>query len=106
MSEETTNQQSCGGKKRAMLAYVLVQISATVVSAVSLAAIAWVSVPRSRRAACSTAAWKPLWPRGAPKPKPFATAMAVEIQFQSPLRVLPIRLVRLRFGRDQAFVWG
>ena len=40
MSEETTNQQSCGGKKRAMLAYGLVQISATVVSAVSLAAIA------------------------------------------------------------------
>ena len=39
MSEETTNQQSCGGKKRAMLAYGLVQISATVVSAVSLAAI-------------------------------------------------------------------
>ena len=35
MSEETTNQQSCGGKKRAMLAYGLVQISATVVSAVS-----------------------------------------------------------------------
>ena len=40
MSEETTNQKSCGGKKRAMLAYGLVQISATVVSAVSLAAIA------------------------------------------------------------------
>ena len=40
MSEETTNQQSCGGKKRAMLAYGLVQISATVVSALSLAAIA------------------------------------------------------------------
>ena len=40
MSEETTNQQRCGGKKRAMLAYGLVQISATVVSAVSLAAIA------------------------------------------------------------------
>ena len=40
MSEEITNQQFCGGKKRAMLAYGLVQISATVVSAVSLAAIA------------------------------------------------------------------
>ena len=40
MSEETTNQKSCGGKKRAMLAYGLVQISATVVSAVSLAALA------------------------------------------------------------------
>lgn len=40
MSEETTNQQSCGGKKRAMFAYGLLQISATVVSAVSLAAIA------------------------------------------------------------------
>ena len=40
MSEETTNQQSCGGKKRAMLAYGVIQISATVVSALSLAAIA------------------------------------------------------------------
>ena len=40
MSEETTNQQSCGGKKMAMLSYGLVHISATLVSAVSLAAIA------------------------------------------------------------------
>ena len=40
MSEEATNQQSYGSKKRAMLVYGLVQISATVVSAVSLAAIA------------------------------------------------------------------
>ena len=41
MSEETTNQQSCGGKKRAMLPFGLVQISATVICAVSLAAIAF-----------------------------------------------------------------
>ena len=41
MSEETTNPQSCSGKKRAMLAYGVIQISATVVSAVSLAAIAF-----------------------------------------------------------------
>ena len=41
MSEQTTNPQSCSGKKRAMLAYGVVQISATVVSAVSLAAIAF-----------------------------------------------------------------
>ena len=41
MSEESSNQKSCSGKKRAMLAYGLVQISATVVSAVSLAAIAF-----------------------------------------------------------------
>ena len=40
MSEETTKQQTCGGKRRAMLAYGLVQISATLVSAVVLAAIA------------------------------------------------------------------
>ena len=40
MSEETTNKQSCSSKKRAMLVYGLVQVSATVVSAVSLAAIA------------------------------------------------------------------
>ena len=41
MSEESSNQKPCSGKKRAMLAYGLVQISATVVSAVSLAAIAF-----------------------------------------------------------------
>ena len=40
MSEATTNQQQCGGKKKAMLAYGVIQISATVVSAISLAAIA------------------------------------------------------------------
>ena len=40
MAEETTNTKSCGGKKNAMLAYGIVQISATVVSALSLAAIA------------------------------------------------------------------
>ena len=40
MSDDTNKQQSCGGKKRAMFAYGLVQISATVLSAVSLAAIA------------------------------------------------------------------
>ena len=37
-SKETSNQ--CGGKKKAMLAYGVIQISATVVSAISLAAIA------------------------------------------------------------------
>ena len=41
MSEETANQQCCGGKKLAMLAYVEVEICATVVSAVALAAIAF-----------------------------------------------------------------
>ena len=40
MSEDTSNQQKCGGKKKAMLAYGVIQISATVVSAISLAAIA------------------------------------------------------------------
>jgi len=40
MSEDTSNQQQCGGKKKAMLAYGVIQISATVVSAISLAAIA------------------------------------------------------------------
>ncbi len=40
MADESNNQQSCGGKKRAMLAYGVIQISATVVSALSLAAIA------------------------------------------------------------------
>ena len=39
MSEETANQQSCGGKKLAMLSYVEVEVCATVVSAVALAAI-------------------------------------------------------------------
>ena len=37
-SKETSNK--CGGKKKAMLAYGVIQISATVVSAISLAAIA------------------------------------------------------------------
>ena len=40
MAEETSNKKECGGKKEAMLAYGLIQISATVVSAISLAAIA------------------------------------------------------------------
>lgn len=46
MSEEAATTQdsaasnSCTGKKKAMLAYGLIQISATVVSAISLAAIA------------------------------------------------------------------
>ena len=35
MSEETANQQSCGGKKLAMLSYVEVEVCATVVSAVA-----------------------------------------------------------------------
>ena len=40
MSDDNQANQSCGGKKKAMLAYGLTQISATVVSAISLAAIA------------------------------------------------------------------
>jgi hypothetical protein len=40
MSDVNTSNQSCGGKKKAMLAYGVVQISATVVSAIALAAIA------------------------------------------------------------------
>ena len=44
MSEEHANKETsnqCGGKKKAMLAYGVIQISATVVSAISLAAIAF-----------------------------------------------------------------
>ncbi len=40
MSEESANKKDCGGKKKSMLAYGIIQISATVVSAISLAAIA------------------------------------------------------------------
>ena len=40
MSEDTSNKKDCCGKKKAMLAYGVIQISATVVSAISLAAIA------------------------------------------------------------------
>ena len=40
MSEDTSSQKDCGSKKKAMLAYGVIQISATVVSAISLAAIA------------------------------------------------------------------
>jgi len=40
MADDTNSQKSCGGKKRAMLAYGVIQITATVVSAMSLASIA------------------------------------------------------------------
>ena len=40
MSEDTSSKKDCGSKKKAMLAYGVIQISATVVSAISLAAIA------------------------------------------------------------------
>lgn len=40
MAEEIANKKECGGKKKAMLAYGVIQISATVLSAISLAAIA------------------------------------------------------------------
>ena len=39
--QENSSKQNCGGKKKAMLAYGVIQISATVVSAISLAAIAF-----------------------------------------------------------------
>ena len=41
MTEENPSKQNCGGKKKAMLAYGVIQISATVVSAISLAANAF-----------------------------------------------------------------
>lgn len=41
MTEENSSKQNCGGKKKAMLAYGVIQISTTVVSAISLAAIAF-----------------------------------------------------------------
>ena len=41
MTEENSSKQDCDGKKKAMLAYGVIQISATVVSAISLAAIAF-----------------------------------------------------------------
>ena len=40
MTEENTSKQNCVGKKKAMVAYGLIQISASVISAISLAAIA------------------------------------------------------------------
>ena len=40
MSDGYTSNQSCSGKKKAMLPYRFIQISATVVSAIALAAIA------------------------------------------------------------------
>ena len=45
MSDDNQTNQGCGGKKKAMLAYGIVQISATVVSAISLAAIALTLCP-------------------------------------------------------------
>ena len=41
INNDTHNRQSCVGQKKAMLAFGLIQISASVVSAVSLAAIAF-----------------------------------------------------------------
>ena len=38
--ENSSKKKDCGGKKKAMLAYGVIQISASVVSAISLAAIA------------------------------------------------------------------
>ena len=40
-SQESKPKKSCAGKQKAMLAYGVIQISATVVSAISLAAIAF-----------------------------------------------------------------
>ena len=40
MSDDTSSKKDCGSKKKAMLAYGVIQVSATVVSAISLAAIA------------------------------------------------------------------
>ena len=40
-SKQNSSKQNCSGKKKAMLAYGVIQISATVVSAISLAAIAF-----------------------------------------------------------------
>ena len=40
MAEDTDSKKECGRNKKAMLAYGLIQISATVLSAISLAAIA------------------------------------------------------------------
>ena len=45
MADDNQTNQGCGGKKKAMLAYGIVQISATVVSAISLAAIALTLCP-------------------------------------------------------------
>ena len=40
MADESSNQQFCTGRRQAVVAYGVVQISATFVSALSLAAIA------------------------------------------------------------------
>ena len=40
MSDGNSSNQNCSDKKKAMLAYGVIQISATVVSAIALAAIA------------------------------------------------------------------
>jgi len=41
MSEDKKNSKNCGGKSKAMLAYGVIQLGSTVVSAVALAAIAF-----------------------------------------------------------------
>ncbi len=41
MSEDKKDSKNCGGKSKAMLAYGVIQLGSTVVSAVALAAIAF-----------------------------------------------------------------
>jgi len=41
MSEDKKDSKKCGGKSKAMLAYGVIQLGSTVVSAVALAAIAF-----------------------------------------------------------------
>ena len=88
MSEETTNQQSCGGMKRAMLAYGLVQISATVVSAVSLAAIAVGLCAVKQESRLFNGCVETVVAEGRSQAELFATATAAEIQDQPFPRVV------------------
>ena len=103
MSEETANQQSCGGKKLAMLSYVELYVPPWCLPW-RWRPLTMVCAPSSRRAACSTAALKLLWLRAALKLNLFATAMAAEIQDQPFPRVAANTLEKsLCSGRDQAF---
>ncbi len=68
-----------------MLADGLIQISATVVSAVSLAAIAFGLCAVKQESRLFNGCVKAFVARAASRPKPFAIAMEVEIQQQRSL---------------------
>ena len=82
MSDETSTEQiickskDCGGRKKAMLAYGVIQISATVLSAISLAAIALGFFAVKQESKLFNGSLKKSLRRARPMPKLFVFVMA------------------------------